>query len=292
MTFTIMTDSTADLNQTWAEDHDIVLIGLTILCDGEVYETVGPNRISSDYLLKKMKAGSHPQTSQINVGEFEKVFREHAKNNKALLYLAFSSVLSGTYQSALMARDLVREDYPDAVIEIVDTLAAAGGEGYLTILAAEARDSGKNLLETKDIVEAVIPRLRTYFLVDDLFHLMRGGRLSKGSAFLGSLASIKPLLWIDEEGKLVPIAKIRGRQKAIKEMVAQVEKDIADSTVIVSYTSDQGSAEKLREELLAHENISDVLMMPLGPVISAHVGPNTLAVFVIGQNSRDRKSVV
>ncbi|VHD73300.1 EDD, DegV family domain-containing protein [Streptococcus pyogenes] len=286
MTFTIMTDSTADLNQTWAEDHDIVLIGLTILCDGEVYETVGPNRISSDYLLKKMKAGSHPQTSQINVGEFEKVFREHAKNNKALLYLAFSSVLSGTYQSALMARDLVREDYPDAVIEIVDTLAAAGGEGYLTILAAEARDSGKNLLETKDIVEAVIPRLRTYFLVDDLFHLMRGGRLSKGSAFLGSLASIKPLLWIDEEGKLVPIAKIRGRQKAIKEMVAQVEKDIADSTVIVSYTSDQGSAEKLREELLAHENISDVLMMPLGPVISAHVGPNTLSVFVIGQNSR------
>ncbi|HEP1357174.1 DegV family protein [Streptococcus pyogenes] len=286
MTFTIMTDSTADLNQTWAEDHDIVLIGLTILCDGEVYETVGPNRISSDYLLKKMKAGSHPQTSQINVGEFEKVFREHAKNNKALLYLAFSSVLSGTYQSALMARDLVREDYPDAVIEIVDTLTAAGGEGYLTILAAEARDSGKNLLETKDIVEAVIPRLRTYFLVDDLFHLMRGGRLSKGSAFLGSLASIKPLLWIDEEGKLVPIAKIRGRQKAIKEMVAQVEKDIADSTVIVSYTSDQGSAEKLREELLAHENISDVLMMPLGPVISAHVGPNTLAVFVIGQNSR------
>ncbi|HER0855683.1 TPA: DegV family protein [Streptococcus pyogenes] len=286
MTFTIMTDSTADLNQTWAEDHDIVLIGLTILCDGEVYETVGPNRISSDYLLKKMKAGSHPQTSQINVGEFEKVFREHARNNKALLYLAFSSVLSGTYQSALMARDLVREDYPDAVIEIVDTLAAAGGEGYLTILAAEARDSGKNLLETKDIVEAVIPRLRTYFLVDDLFHLMRGGRLSKGSAFLGSLASIKPLLWIDEEGKLVPIAKIRGRQKAIKEMVAQVEKDITDSTVIVSYTSDQGSAEKLREELLAHENISDVLMMPLGPVISAHVGPNTLAVFVIGQNSR------
>ncbi|HGE9223546.1 TPA: DegV family protein [Streptococcus pyogenes] len=286
MTFTIMTDSTADLNQTWAEDHDIVLIGLTILCDGEVYETVGPNRISSDYLLKKMKAGSHPQTSQINVGEFEKVFREHARNNKALLYLAFSSVLSGTYQSALMARDLVREDYPDAVIEIVDTLAAAGGEGYLTILAAEARDSGKNLLETKDIVEAVIPRLRTYFLVDDLFHLMRGGRLSKGSAFLGSLASIKPLLWIDEEGKLVPIAKIRGRQKAIKEMVAQVEKDIADSTVIASYTSDQGSAEKLREELLAHENISDVLMMPLGPVISAHVGPNTLAVFVIGQNSR------
>lgn len=216
MTFTIMTDSTADLNQTWAEDHDIVLIGLTILCDGEVYETVGPNRISSDYLLKKMKAGSHPQTSQINVGEFEKVFREHARNNKALLYLAFSSVLSGTYQSALMARDLVREDYPDTVIEIVDTLAAAGGEGYLTILAAEARDSGKNLLETKDIVEAVIPRLRTYFLVDDLFHLMRGGRLSKGSAFLGSLASIKPLCGLMRKGNWCPLQKFGDAKKPSK----------------------------------------------------------------------------
>lgn len=286
MTFILMTDSTADLNPAWADDHNIALMGLTITCDGKVYETVGPHRLSSERLLEKMKAGSQPQTSQINVGEFENVFREHAKHKTPLLYLAFSSVLSGTYQSAVMARDMVLEDYPDAVIEIIDTLAAAGGEGYLTILAAEARDSGKTISETKCLIETILPRLRTYFLVDDLFHLVRGGRLSKSSAFFGSLASIKPLLWIDAEGKLVPIAKIRGRQKAIKEMVAQVEKDIADSTVIVSYTSDQDSAEKLREQLLARENISDVLMMPLGPVISAHVGPNTLAVFVIGQKSR------
>ncbi|QET82486.1 DegV family protein [Streptococcus dysgalactiae] len=286
MTFTLMTDSTADLCPSWADDHNIVLMGLTITCDGKVYETVGPDRLRSDSLLEKMKAGSHPQTSQINVGEFEAVFREHTKHQKPLLYLAFSSVLSGTYHSAMMARDMVLDDYPDAVIEVVDTLAASGGEGYLTILAAEARDSGKTISETKVLIEDILPRLRTYFLVDDLFHLMRGGRLSKSSAFLGSLASIKPLLWIDAEGKLVPIAKIRGRQKAIKEMVAQVEKDIADSTVIVSYTSDQEGAEKLREQLLAREAIRDVLMMPLGPVISAHVGPNTLAVFVIGQNPR------
>ncbi|WP_159564797.1 DegV family protein [Streptococcus halichoeri] len=286
MTFTLMTDSTADLNPDWAKEHDIILMGLTIECDGKIYETVGPNRLSSDYLLQQMKAGSQPKTSQINVGEFETVFREHAKQNKALLYLAFSSVLSGTYQSAMMARDIVLEDYPQAVIEIVDTLAAAGGEGYLTILAAKARDSGKSLAATKKYIETILPRLRTYFLVDDLFHLMRGGRLSKSSAFIGSLAGIKPLLWIDAAGKLVPIAKIRGRKKAIKEMVGQVEKDIADSTVIVSYTSDQVGAENLREQLLTQDGISDVLMMPLGPVISAHVGPNTLAVFVIGHQAR------
>ncbi|WP_159593008.1 DegV family protein [Streptococcus halichoeri] len=286
MTFTLMTDSTADLNPDWAKEHDIILMGLTIECDGKIYETVGPNRLNSDYLLQQMKAGSQPKTSQINVGEFETVFREHAKQNKALLYLAFSSVLSGTYQSAMMARDIVLEDYPQAVIEIVDTLAAAGGEGYLTILAAKARDSGKSLAATKKHIETILPRLRTYFLVDDLFHLMRGGRLSKSSAFIGSLAGIKPLLWIDAAGKLVPIAKIRGRKKAIKEMVGQVEKDIADSTVIVSYTSDQVGAENLREQLLTQDGISDVLMMPLGPVISAHVGPNTLAVFVIGHQAR------
>ncbi|WP_159797102.1 DegV family protein [Streptococcus halichoeri] len=286
MTFTLMTDSTADLNPDWAKEHDIILMGLTIECDGKIYETVGPNRLSSDYLLQQMKAGSQPKTSQINVGEFETVFREHAKQNKALLYLAFSSVLSGTYQSAMMARDIVLEDYPQAVIEIVDTLAAAGGEGYLTILAAKTRDSGKSLAATKKHIETILPRLRTYFLVDDLFHLMRGGRLSKSSAFIGSLAGIKPLLWIDAAGKLVPIAKIRGRKKAIKEMVGQVEKDIADSTVIVSYTSDQVGAENLREQLLTQDGISEVLMMPLGPVISAHVGPNTLAVFVIGHQAR------
>ncbi|KPJ22154.1 DegV family protein [Streptococcus phocae] len=286
MTFVLMTDSTADLDASWIEEHDIEVVGLTIECNGRVYDTVGPNRLTSHDLLQKMKNGSQPTTSQINVGQFETVFRAYAEQKRDLLYLAFSSVLSGTYQSAVMAREIVLEDYPEAVIEIVDTLAAAGGEGYLTILAAEARDTGKSLHHTKTMIEDLLPRLRTYFLVDDLFHLMRDGRLSKSSALLGSLASIKPLLWLNAEGKLVPIAKIRGRKKAIKEMVTQVQKDIADSTLIVSYTGDQSEANQLRDQLLLQEKVSDVLMMPLGPVISAHVGPNTLAVFVIGHKTR------
>lgn len=274
MTFNILTDSTADLDEKWAQENKVELVGLTITLDDIAYETVGPNRLTSDRLLECMQEGSQPTTSQVNVGQFEEVFRRHAKNGDALLYIAFSSVLSGTYQSAVIARDMILDEYPEAIIEIVDTLAAA------------ARDQGKSLSETKAMIEDILPRLRTYFLVDDLYHLMRGGRLSKSSAIIGSLINIKPLLWLDASGKLVPLAKIRGRKKAIKEMVLQATQDIGHSTAIVAYANDIEAAENLKEQLLAVDGIEKVLIMPLGPVISTHVGPDTLAVFTIGKEAR------
>lgn len=286
MTFKIITDSTADLDENWANEHDVEILGLTIQLDGKIYETVGPDRLTSETLLESMKNGGKPTTSQVNVGQFEESFRRHAANGDEVLYLAFSSVLSGTYQSSMIARDLVLEDYPDATIEIVDTLAAAGGEGYLSVLAAAARDEGKTIEETKAMIVDILPRLRTYFLVDDLYHLMRGGRLSKTSAIMGSLANIKPLLWLDKTGKLVPLAKIRGRKKALKEVVSQATKSIAHRTAVVAYANDLEGAEALKESLLEHEEIDDVLIMPLGPVISAHVGPGTLAAFTIGKEAR------
>ena len=281
MTFKLLTDSTADLDEIWATAHDVEILGLTIQLDGEIYETVGPNRLTSEKLLESMKNGGKPTTSQVNVGQFEESFRRHAQNGDAVLYLAFSSVLSGTYQSSMIARDLVLEEFPDATIEIVDTLAAAGGEGYLSVLAAAARDEGKTLEETKAMIIDILPRLRTYFLVDDLYHLMRGGRLSKTSAIMGSLANIKPLLWLDATGKLVPLAKIRGRKKALKEVVSQATKSIAHRTAVVAYANDLEGAESLKESLLEHDMIDEVLIMPLGPV-----GPGTLAVFTIGKDAR------
>ncbi|MCO4593548.1 EDD domain protein, DegV family [Streptococcus infantarius subsp. infantarius] len=286
MTFKLLTDSTADLDENWATAHDVEILGLTIQLDGEIYETVGPNRLTSEKLLESMKNGGKPTTSQVNVGQFEESFRRHAQNGDAVLYLAFSSVLSGTCQSSMIARDLVLEEFPDATIEIVDTLAAAGGEGYLSVLAAAARDEGKTLEETKAMIIDILPRLRTYFLVDDLYHLMHGGRLSKTSAIMGSLANIKPLLWLDATGKLVPLAKIRGRKKALKEVVSQATKSIAHRTAVVAYANDLEGVESLKESLLEHDMIDEVLIMPLGPVISAHVGPGTLAVFTIGKDAR------
>lgn len=286
MSFAIITDSTADLPESWAQENDVQILGLTVQMDDVTYETVGSNRLTSEILLERMAAGSKPTTSQVNVGQFESVFRQAAEKGKAVLYVAFSSVLSGTCQSALMARDIVLEEYPDAVIEVVDTLAAAGGEGYLAMLAAQARDQGLSLQETKKLVLDTAPRLHTFFLVDDLYHLMRGGRLSKTSALVGSLVNIKPLLWLDPSGKLVPLVKLRGRKKGMREMVKRATADLGHETAVVAYSTDTEAAESLKAQLLENEKIKHVLILPLGPVISAHVGPNTLAVFTIGNHPR------
>ena len=286
MTFKILTDSTADLDETWAKEHDVEIVGLSIQIDGTHYETVGPDKLTSPQLLAEMQKGAKPTTSQVNIGQFQEIFKGYAQRKENILYIAFSSVLSGTYQSAVMARDLVLEDYPEAVIEIVDPKAAGIGEGYLVMRAVAARDAGRSLAEAKEEIMALAPKLRTYFLVDDLYHLMRGGRLSKSAAIMGSLASIKPILWIDAEGKLVPITKVRGRKKAVRELLELIKTDIGESTALVSYTNDLEGAEALKAEMLALDGIDEVLVMPLGPVISAHVGPNALIGFVIGKENR------
>ena len=173
MTFKILTDSTTDLSEKWAAENDVTILGLTIQLDGVTYETVGDNKLTSKVLLEKMKSGSQPTTSQINVGQFEDVFRKYAKDGIPLLYVAFASLLSGTYQSAVMARDMVLEDYPEAVIEILESRAASMGEGLLVMKAVEARSEEKNLAETVELLLALRPKVQTYFLVDDLNHLVR-----------------------------------------------------------------------------------------------------------------------
>ena len=287
MTFKILTDSTTDLPEKWAAEHDVTILGLTIQLDGVTYETVGENKLTSKTLLEKMKAGSQPTTSQINVGQFEDVFREYAKAGTPLLYVAFASLLSGTYQSAVMARDIVLEDYPQAVIEILESRAASMGEGLLVMKAVEARSEGKSLAETLDILLALRPKVQTYFLVDDLNHLVRGGRISKTAAMIGSLASIKPIIAVQADGSLKPIAKVRGKKKAQAECVRMLLENIADDRVVIAHADADQDAENLKEQLLADGRVKEVLIEPLGPVIATHVGPGTLALFGFAKNDRD-----
>ncbi|MDT2731621.1 DegV family protein [Streptococcus parauberis] len=286
MTFTILTDSTCDLSQEWSQANNIDILGLTVELNDQSYQTVGDQALDSNLLLEQMKKGAKPKTSQINVGTFEVYFKERAELKEPVLYLAFSSVLSGTYQSAVMAREIVLEEHPEAVIEIIDTLAAAGGEALLVLKADQARKSGKNLQKTKTLIEGLAPRITSYFLVDDLYHLMRGGRLSKSSAILGSIASIKPILTIASEGTLVPISKVRGRKKAIRELLALALADVAEEPLVISYTGGSEQAEKLKATIEAESQVSEIILIPIGPVIGAHVGPDTLAIFSIGQYER------
>ncbi|HEM4558323.1 TPA: DegV family protein [Streptococcus suis] len=286
MTFTIVTDSTSDLPISWVQENDVTVLGLTINLDGVTYETVGENCLTSANLLDKMATGGLSTTSQINVGQFEEVFEAVAKEGKEVLYLAFSAALSGTYQSAVIARDMVMDQYPEAVITIVDTKAATIGEGYLVMKAVEARAAGKTLAETKAIVEDLVPRLRTYLLVDDLNHLVRGGRLSKSAALIGGLVNIKPLLALNAEGKLEAIAKIRGRKKGIKEMLNLTLDNLDHSTVMVAYTGDIEAAEAIKATLLEDSRVTDVLLTELGPIIATHTGPGVLAILSINKKER------
>lgn len=287
MTFKILTDSTTDLSEKWAVEHDVTILGLTIQLDGVTYETVGENKLTSKTLLEKMKAGSQPTTSQINVGQFEDVFRAYAKAGTPLLYVAFASLLSGTYQSAVMARDIVLEDYPQAVIEILESRAASMGEGLLVMKAVEARSEGKSLAETLDILLALRSKVQTYFLVDDLNHLVRGGRISKTAAMIGSLASIKPIIAVQADGSLKPIAKVRGKKKAQAECVRMLLENIADDRAVIAHADADQDAENLKEQLLADGRVKEVLIEPLGPVIATHVGPGTLVLFGFAKNDRD-----
>ena len=287
MTFKILTDSTADLPESWTQEHDVQVLGLTIQLDGQTYETVGSDKLTSEQLLAKMESGSKPTTSQINVGQFEDVFRQYAQEGTAVLYVAFASALSGTYQSAVMAREMVLEDYPEAIITILDTKAASMGEGLLVMKAVEARAAGQSLEQTADLLQSLVPRVKTYFLVDDLNHLMRGGRISKAAALMGSLVNIKPIIAVTADGSLDSVAKVRGKKKAQAEVVRMTLETISEPLVVIAYAGDKEVAENVREQLLASGQVTEVLILPLGPVISTHTGPGTLGLFSLGSELLD-----
>ena len=287
MTFKILTDSTADLPESWTQEHDVQVLGLTIQLDGQIYETVGPDKLTSEQLLAKMESGSKPTTSQINVSQFEDVFRQYAQEGTAVLYVAFASALSGTYQSAVMAREMVLEDYSEAIITILDTKAASMGEGLLVMKAVEARAAGQSLEQTADLLQSLVPRVKTYFLVDDLNHLMRGGRISKAAALMGSLVNIKPIIAVTADGSLDSVAKVRGKKKAQAEVVRMTLEMISEPLVVIAYAGEKEVAENVKEQLLASGQVTEVLILPLGPVISTHTGPGTLGLFSIGSELSD-----
>lgn len=289
MTFKILTDSTTDLPESWALKNDVQILGLTIQLDGTTYETVGDKKLTSEQLLSKMEAGSQPTTSQINVDQFEDIFRRYAEVGMPVLYIAFASVLSGTYQSAVMARDMVLEDFPKAVIRIIDTKAASMGEGILVMKAVEAKAAGQSLEQVVALIKSLVPKVKTYFLVDDLNHLMRGGRISKTAALMGSLVNIKPVIAVKGDGRLDSVAKVRGKKKAQTEVVRMTLEDIADPRVVIAYAGadSQEVAQVLKNQLLASEQVNEVLILPLGPVISTHTGPGTLGLFSIAHENQD-----
>ena len=215
--FKIITDSTADLPEEYLKEHNLGCINLSYILDGVIYGH--GQELDWREFYKMMREGKMPTTSQVNPEEAKAFLEEVARSEKEILCLSFSSGLSGTCNSVMIAADEVMKEHKDCRIVVIDTLCASLGEGLLVHKAVCLRDQGKSLDQVADWVRENIPHLVHAFTVDDLFHLHRGGRVSKTAAVLGTLAGIKPKLHVDNEGHLILIGKVRGRKKSLAALV-------------------------------------------------------------------------
>jgi DegV family protein with EDD domain len=281
--YILFCDNTCDLPEERLAKMDCRIMPLSFEIDGSTYST---EEISMQDFYKRMREDAVTKTSQINVGDYERVFGEELEKGNDILYLAFSSGLSGSYNSALIARTELMEKYPDAKIEVVDSLAASAGEGLMLIYAERKKREGYTLDELAKWIEDNRLTFCHVFTVDDLKYLFRGGRVSRAAAIAGTMLGIKPVLNVDDEGHLIPQGKVRGRKQSIKKLGDMIRErcgDFENSIVSISHgdcLEDAKAAEKMMKEIFGRN--TEVVISYVGPVIGSHSGPGTLALFFRG----------
>ena len=287
--FMLVTDNTADLPLEYLQEHNVGLMSLSYILDGVVYGKDKELDCKEFYGL--MRSGKMPTTSQINPDEAKEFFEKSILENKEILYIAFSSGLSGTYNSGRIAAEEIMEEHPDVRIVVVDSLCASMGEGLLVHKAIRLRDEGKSLDEAAEWLEQHKKNVVHAFTVDDLFHLHRGGRVSKTAALLGTLAAIKPKMHVDDEGHLTLIGKVRGRKKSLISLVDYMEEKMGswaqenkDDYIFISHSDCLEDAQFVAELVKERFQPKSVTIAPIGPVIGAHTGRNTVGLFFQGQH--------
>lgn len=283
--YQIITDSCCDLPYEVLEEHNIAFIPMFINLDGKEYVDDLGKTFNQENFLEKIKDGGQPSTTQINVGRYLEYFKEYADKKIPLLYVAFSSGLSGSYNSACQAIEMLKEEYDEVPIYVIDSKAASLGEGIFVLEADRLRKDGKTIEATVDWLEENKGKVHSWVTVNDLKHLERGGRISKTAAALGGLLNVKPIINVSPEGKLQNVDKVRGRNKALKTVVEETMKTIVaplSQTVYIAYAGDKEAAEKVKVQLLETKNVKAVICYPLGPTIASHTGYGCVAVFSMG----------
>ena len=275
----IYADSATDLPLAYFQQADVDLFPLRVHIEGNDYEDI--LGIQAKEVYDKIREGHQPKTSQVSPETFLQEFEFLAKRGEQGVYVAFSSELSGTYNTAVMMRDQVQENYPDFQFAVVDSKCASLGYGMLVKKAVTLRERGLSVSEIEQQLLDTISTIEHFFTVEDLDYMARGGRVSKTSAFVGGLLNIKPVLHV-EDGKLIPIEKIRGRKKVIKrlvELVGENGSELAKQTVHISHGDDETAANELKSLLEETYGVKDFEIQMIGSAIGAHVGPGALSVF-------------
>ncbi len=281
--------STADLPYEYFQRKKIPYVCFHFNLDGKDYPDDLGQTLSFEEFYKRMASGAMPTTSQVNTGEYLSFFEPHLKDGKDILHISLSSGLSGSYQSAILAREELSQKYPDRKIEIVDSLGASSGYGMLTDLATDLRENGATFEQVRNWVEENKLNIHHWFFSTDLTQFIRGGRLSPTSGFVGTLLHINPLLNINDEGKLVPRAKVRGKKQVIAEIVNKMKKHARagvnySGKCFISHSAcydDARAVADLVEKEFPHLD-GPVLITSVGTAIGSHTGPGTVALFFVG----------
>ena len=281
--FVIVSDSTVDLPKEYLQSKQVPIISLSYIMDGVTYEEM--DGLSHKEFFEKLRAGSLPTTSQINPEQAREALEPFAKEGKDILYIGFSSGLSGSYNSVRMAAEDLKEEYPDINIIAIDSLCACMGEGLLLYKALELKEHGMPMEEIAKWVEANKLHICHNVTVDDLNHLHRGGRISKTTAVVGSMIKIKPIIHMSDEGKLVVIGKERGRKKSLVSIVDRMEKQMQgydNDIVMITHGDCIEDAEFVKKQVEERFGIHNVMINGIGSVIGSHTGAGVVAVFFMG----------
>lgn len=282
--------STADLTQEHFDKRDIHYICFHFLLDNVSYPDDLGKSISFEEFYQKMTDGSDTKTSQVNADEFIEYFRPFLEKGQDILHLTLSSGISGVYNSACIARDMLSEEFPDRKIYVADSLAASSGYGLLMDAIADKRDEGMDIDELFQWTTEHLLTLNHWFFSTDLTFFIRGGRISKSAGTIGNLLNICPLMNVNSEGKLIVREKIRTKRKVIKEMVAKMEEQARDGLdydgkCYISHSAcyeDAKAVADLIEERFPKLN-GKVEINSIGTVIGSHTGPGTVALFFWGK---------
>jgi DegV family protein with EDD domain len=286
--FILTTDSCADLSLKQVEEMSLEVIPLSLTIEGQTYPHYPDERalkVSDFYeALRDKKVAT---TSLINAAQFIEFFEPFLKAEQDILYIGFSSALSGTYQSSVLAAKELKEKYPQRKIVTIDSLCASTGQGLLVMKAYDMIKQNKSLDELRIYLERTKLSICHLFTVADLGTLKRGGRLSNAQAFVGTLLKLKPILHVSNEGKLVALQKVRGRRSSLEMMVDLVGeriKDAQNQTIIISHGDTLDEAQLVGEMIRSKYQVKDILYNIIGPVIGAHSGPGTIAIFFVGNH--------
>ena len=284
--FVLMTDSCCDMTAGMAEELGLEVVPLSLEMGGQVYRNWLDGRdIAFETFYNCIRAGETATTAAVNVGAFTERMRPILAAGKDVLCISFSSALSTTYQSAAIAAEDLRSEFPEAKILVVDSLCASLGQGMLVYLCAQERQKGKSVEEVHAFAEAAKGQVCHWFTVDDLNHLKRGGRINAATALFGTMLSIKPVMHVDDTGHLVPVSKARGRRPSLLALVdrmAETALDPAHGPVFISHGDCEGDALFVADEITRRFGNQDIHLNFVGPVIGNHSGPGTVALFFLG----------